>query len=89
MSIASNVIEENNRMATARSLLREKLTLNNVHWEDSDTIFELLARWVNTNIRIGFDITRGNVPVATKIIGIGAGMYNASEMMKLESVTYL
>ena len=33
----------------------------------------------NTKINIGFDITRGDVPVATKIIGIGAGMYNASE----------
>lgn len=33
----------------------------------------------NTNIRIGFDITRGNVPVATKIIGMGGGMYNASD----------
>lgn len=32
----------------------------------------------NTNIRIGFDITRGSVPKATKIIGIGGGMYNAS-----------
>lgn len=33
----------------------------------------------NTIIKIGFDMTRGSVPVATKIIGIGAGMYNASE----------
>ena len=49
MSIASNVIEENNRLTTARALLREKLTLNNVHWENSDTIFELIARWANTD----------------------------------------
>lgn len=45
MSIVSNVIEENNRLTLARSLLREKLTLNNIHYEDSDTIFELIARW--------------------------------------------
>ena len=45
MSIASNVIEENNRLALARSLLREKLTLNKISYEDSDTIFELIARW--------------------------------------------
>lgn len=32
----------------------------------------------NTKLRFGFDITRGDVPAATKIIGIGAGMYNAS-----------
>ena len=49
MSIASNVIEENNRLATARTLLREKLALNSVHYEDSDTISELIARWANTN----------------------------------------
>ena len=49
MSIASNVIEENNRLTTARTLLREKLALNSVHYEDSDTISELIARWANTN----------------------------------------
>ena len=49
MSIASNVIEENNRLTTARTLLREKLALNSVHYEDSDSISELIARWANTN----------------------------------------
>ena len=33
----------------------------------------------NTHFNIGFDIIRRNVSVATKIIGVGAGMYNASE----------
>ena len=33
----------------------------------------------NTNIQIGFDITRGNVPVSTKAIGIGGGMYNPED----------
>ena len=41
MIIASNVIEENNRLATARTLLREKLALNNVHYENSDTSYFL------------------------------------------------
>ena len=45
MSIASNVVEENNRLTLARTLLREKLTLNKISYEDSDTIFELIARW--------------------------------------------
>lgn len=45
MSIAYNVIEENNRLAAARELLMEKLTLNNISYEDSDTLFELIARW--------------------------------------------
>ena len=49
MSIASNVIEENNRLTTARTLLREKLALNSVHYEDSDTLSELIVRWANTN----------------------------------------
>jgi len=45
MSIADNVIEENNRLAAARELLMEKLTLNNISYEDSDTLFELIDRW--------------------------------------------
>ena len=72
MSIASNVIEENNRLATARSLLREKLTLNNVHWEDSDTIFELLARWVNTNDELIIEYIRPNSCFAGNTVEFGA-----------------
>ena len=72
MSIASNVIEENNRLATARSLLREKLTLNNVHWEDSDTIFELLARWANTNDELIIQYIRPNSCFAGNTVEFGA-----------------
>ena len=72
MSIASNVIEENNRLATARSLLREKLTLNNVHWEDSDTIFELLARWANTNDDLIIGYIRPNSCFAGNTVDFGA-----------------
>lgn len=72
MSIASNVIEENNRLTTARSLLREKLTLNNVHWEDSDTIFELLARCVNTNDELIIEYIRPNSCFAGNTVEFGA-----------------
>ena len=72
MSIASNVIEENNRLAIARSLLREKLTLNNVHWEDSDTIFELLARWANTNDELIIQYIRPNSCFAGNTVEFGA-----------------
>ena len=48
MSIASNVIETNSRLTTARNLLREKLTANGVQYDESDTIFELLKRWAYT-----------------------------------------
>lgn len=49
MSIASNVVEENTRLATARNLLRQKLVDNRIQYDDSDTIFELLKRWAYTN----------------------------------------
>ena len=48
MSIASKVIEENNRLGTSRALLREKLTLNGVSYKNSDTIAILLKRWAYT-----------------------------------------
>lgn len=48
MSIASNVIEENEKLGTVRILLREKLTLNGVSYKNSDSIFMLLKRWAYT-----------------------------------------
>ena len=48
MSIASNVIETNTRLATARTLLREKLTANGIPYDDDETIFELMKRWAYT-----------------------------------------
>lgn len=48
MSIASNVINENNRLGTVRTLLREKLTLNGVSYKNSDSIDILLKRWAYT-----------------------------------------
>ena len=43
-------------MATARTLLRQKLSDNNIHYDDSDTIFELLKRWAYTNFAGDYSI---------------------------------
>ena len=56
MSIASNVVEENSRLATARTLLREKLTANNIAYDDSDTIFELLKRYAYSTFQGNYSI---------------------------------
>ena len=44
MSIASNVIEENSRLGTVRTNLRNKLTRYDVYWYNSDTIATLARR---------------------------------------------
>ena len=49
MSIASNVIDENTKLGTARTLLREKLTANGISYKNSDSIFDLLRRWTFTD----------------------------------------
>ena len=49
MSIASNVIDENTKLATGRTILREKLTAWNIDYNNSDTLFELLRRWRYTD----------------------------------------
>lgn len=45
MSIASNVIDENTKLGTARGLLREKLAANGIYYSNSDSIFQLMRRW--------------------------------------------
>ena len=72
MSIASNVIEENNILRAARTLLRKKLTLNNVHYEDSDTISELIARWTNTNDDLIIEYIRPNSCFSGNTVEFGA-----------------
>lgn len=72
MSIASNVIEENNRLRAARTLLREKLALNNVHYENSDTISELIARWANTNDDLIIEYIRPNSCFSGNTVEFGA-----------------
>ena len=52
MSIASNVIDENTKLGTARTLLREKLTANGIPYKNSDSIFTLIRRWVFTGTDI-------------------------------------
>ena len=51
MSIASNVIEMNSRLATARTNLRNKLTQRGVDYKSTDDLFELLKRWPLTYLR--------------------------------------
>ena len=82
MSIAGNVIEENNRLATARGLLREKLTLNSVHWENSDTISDLIRRWANTNDDLIITYIRPNSCFAGNTVEFGAKItvYGESEV---------
>ncbi|MBR1611816.1 MAG: hypothetical protein IJ672_10130, partial [Methanobrevibacter sp.] len=49
MSIASNVIDENNKLGTARTILRGKLEAWNIDYTNSDTLFQLLQRWQYTD----------------------------------------
>lgn len=49
MSIASNVIDENTKLGTARTLLREKLSQNGISYKNSESIFQLLKRWAYTD----------------------------------------
>lgn len=46
MSIASNVILENTKLGTTKTKLRNKLTENNIWWDNSLTIFELAERLI-------------------------------------------
>ena len=65
MSIASNVIEENNRLGTARTLMRQKLTANSIYYSNSDSVIQLVRRWnliyanVNFNTPSSGDIYPG------------------------------
>ena len=56
MSIASNVIDENTKLGTARTILREKLTAWNIVYNNDDTLFQLLKRWEYTNNQLYISI---------------------------------
>lgn len=56
MSIASNVIDENTKLGTGRTILREKLAAWNIDYNDSDTLFQLLKRWGYTNNQLSINI---------------------------------
>lgn len=45
MSIASNVIEENTRLATCMTLMQEKLDLNNKSWDSGDDLRTLIEKY--------------------------------------------
>ena len=72
MSIASNVINENTILGTARGLLREKLAANGIYYSASDSIFQLVRRWNMKYVDISF-----NTPYSREIyegaqISVGA-----------------
>lgn len=77
MSIAGNVIDENTKLGTARTILREKLTAWNIDYNNSDTLFQLLRRWkysdptVNVVIRYPSE----NECIAGAQVIAGAGVY--------------
>ena len=56
----------------ARTLLREKLALNSIHYEDSDTILELIARWANTNDDLIIEYIRPNSCFSANTVDFGA-----------------
>lgn len=72
MSIASNVIDENTRLGTARGLLREKLAANGIYYSASDSIFQLLRRWNLKYADIAFIIPSSSQIYAGAEIAVGA-----------------
>lgn len=76
MSIASNVISENIKLGLARALLREKLTANGVPYNNSDSIFDLLRRWVYTgDIHVSFTYPDTNESLAGNTAQASATVY--------------
>ena len=62
MSIASNVIDENTKLGTARTLMREKLTANGIYYNNSDSVIQLVRRWNLRYVDISF-----NTPSSSQI----------------------
>ena len=62
MSIASNVIDENTKLGTARTLMREKLTANGIYYSNSDSVIQLVRRWNLRYANISF-----NTPSSSEI----------------------
>lgn len=77
MSIASNVLAENEKLGTARTLLREKLTANGVPYKNSDSIFTLIRRWVftGTDIHVIFSYPNENESMSGNTGEAGATVY--------------
>ena len=72
MSIAGNVIDENTRLETARTLLREKLTANGIYYSASDSIFQLVRRWNLKYADIAFTAPSSSQIYAGAEITVGA-----------------
>ena len=78
MSIASNVIEENNRLGTARTLMRQKLTANSIYYSNSDSIIQLVRRWNLIYADISFNTPYSRDIYAGAQISVGATVTDSS-----------
>ena len=82
MSIASNVIGENNRLGTARTLMRQKLTANSIYYSNSDSVIQLVRRWNLIYADISF-----NTPSSDDIYSGVEVIYNSEN--GLNEILYL
>ena len=78
MSIASNVLDENTKLGTARTLLREKLTANGIYYNNSDSIFQLIRRWNLRYMDISFNTISSNQIYEGAQISVGATVTDSS-----------
>lgn len=78
MSIASNVIDENTKLGTARGLLREKLAANGIYYSASDSIFQLVRRWNMKYVDISFNTPYSRDIYAGAQISVGATVTDSS-----------
>ena len=78
MSIASNVIEENNKLGTARTLMREKLVANGIYYNNSDSIFQLVRRWNLRYVDISFNTPSSGDIYPGAQISVGATITDPS-----------
>lgn len=72
MSIASNVIDENIKLGTARTFLREKLAANGIYYNSSDSIFQLVRRWNLKYADVSFSTPSSSEIYAGAQIRVGA-----------------
>lgn len=78
MSIASNVIDENTKLGTARTLLRDKLTANGIYYSNSDSILQLVRRWNLKYVDVYFNTPYSSDIYAGAEITVGATITDPS-----------
>ena len=78
MSIASNVIDENNRLGTARTLMREKLTANGIYYSNSDSLIQLVRRWNMIYVDVAYNTPSSGDIYPGAQISVGATITDPS-----------